>query len=801
MSQNEIKIKATLDQTQLEREAEQMTRTMEKMYERSYSSSNNIRQQQILNQNLGRIGLPQTGAAQGAFQNATATGDSKFRQEVQEQLKLIEKQREMVKRHSDEITRMRSEQDKAVKGSAQHLSLEEKITKQKENQVKLEMDLSQRQENLNKVFKQRQQSEQTTSGKITEGFANGGLRGGLKSGVEAIGGSEAALGLGVAGAAMYAIRQITNVAEAIVREVASVSRVTNTASGNAIAGSTGNYLSQVYGGRSVFETGNAGERARALGGAMKEEGRTRGFESFAAGDTGGMAVNPDMHMLGLGYGALNATFGGDNQRSRFLGRFSDSQMQKYNAMSTERMVRNYQENMESNKNQDPMKQLALSNYEGTHNRDLDVQRKLGLGDGAMYGSSGFMRNYINQGFTNEQGMGSMNNIIAAGGSTRMARDPSSSLQMGRQFDLTNSDSVMGKLSGNYGDPNKAKSATIEILAEGMRQGLNKSEFREEQRKFTEAAASFLARGYAGSDSDMERQAGMFGNGLNAKTGVGIQSASNAADIVAEVSAQGTGPEGALGFSSLLSSKTGKKLSDQSQQSLNTMDIKDVTAYNPRIISMAQEAGVTPQEIIDLKMDSVKNKLFRNKDVQALTEQAVSDRDLHFAGKSNAEIGELSKNDPIAKAVMEKLGKAQNSVANAYGISGNQNLLDSVTDALGHFGNPNYHMKDDARDFLSKQGGQNRLGDKTNAGIANDQGIVLDKTNSMLGDFNSMADVSKKMSGDMVNAMLKIQEITNSLKGLSGPEYEAELKKRVQNAGNIFSSAATKPGNQPQGGKH
>src|SRR6202012_5205941 len=101
----------------------------------------------------------------------------------------------------------------------------------------------------------------------------------------------------------------------------------------------------------------------------------------------------------------------------------------------------------------------------------------------FHGQGGFRERAINAGFMDTQAMGKSANILGAGGSTRMAQDSVIGLQAQRAYGITNSGSVLGKISSTLGDSESSKKAFVEMIAEGNRRGLDSSQFAEENRKF------------------------------------------------------------------------------------------------------------------------------------------------------------------------------------------------------------------------------------------------------------------------------------------------------------------------------
>ena len=132
------------------------------------------------------------------------------------------------------------------------------------------------------------------------------------------------------------------------------------------------------------------------------------------------------------------------------------------------------------------------------------------------------------GFSDELGMGAASSIIGAGGSTRAARGNAGfALQMGRQFDLTNAGQAIGAISGQLGGTQQSKDALIAIQAEGTRIGVNRSDMREENRKFVEMAANVINQSSATGSADVDQLVSTFSKFMSNTSMTGLQAGQNA----------------------------------------------------------------------------------------------------------------------------------------------------------------------------------------------------------------------------------------------------------------------------------
>lgn len=253
---------------------------------------------------------------------------------------------------------------------------------------------------------------------------------------------------------------------------------------------------------------------------------------------------------------------------------------------------------------------AIANrYLQGYQTDLGAQRQLGLSDdqlrGNAYGTSGgFYGNIENAGFTDQQGRAAASNIIGAGGSTRSARGNAlTSLQAERNLDVTNASQVLGKLSGSIGSDSGSKDAFIKILAEGTRTGLDASQYREENRKFIESAATIVNRSGASSSEGLDQIMSVVGRFFGGdKTTRGIEAGQNAYELYRGKSIEQSGPGGTMRAAGIIKNPILNKLDTFSRAALFNIPIDQLTTDNPLVQNLAENASrsgtpVSPEQII------------------------------------------------------------------------------------------------------------------------------------------------------------------------------------------------------------
>lgn len=397
------------------------------------------------------------------------------------------------------------------------------------------------------------------------------------------------------------------------------------AGGSAVANTVGKEYASVYNGNLPTELALTKEKAEAKRMADTQEKGERAKDkalTVAAATgviaTGGLALSGvgAIPAIGTAVGAGAAAFGTQRMRAKtvagltkdFFPEYSKQQTAEYESLIAQQNSEDFNKNYESKKKLNPTKVLAAEEYNQNAQRDVDFQRQMGLSNEEFRGRfesptgnavGGFKQKAFDAGFTSEQAMQSASNIQAAGGSTRASTGlATTALQAGRNLDLTNASSVIGKLSGSLGGSDTTKEAFVKILAEGTKVGLDGSEYRSENRRFIETAAEVISQSGTTSTAGVEQILGQFGRFFGDKTMAGQDAGKSAYEMYRQTSMAQTGPEGTMRAAGMLTDPTIAKLDTFSRASLFNMPIDQLTPDNPAIISMAKKAGVKPEELIE-----------------------------------------------------------------------------------------------------------------------------------------------------------------------------------------------------------
>lgn len=268
----------------------------------------------------------------------------------------------------------------------------------------------------------------------------------------------------------------------------------------------------------------------------------------------------------------------------------------------------------------PLKKMAAEYNAQNYQRNLGAQRGLGLSDKEFMGRSGFLQGNMapggNMQFTEDQVMQMQQSIMGAGGSARMGRQAGFGLQLQKNLDLTNAPQLLGTLSKTMGGASETKEASIRVITEAFKQGLNDSQLVDLLRSFTQVTGEYITRSGAKTQEDATRIAAQFGKGLQENTGVGMEAAKTAYDAYQGLSGQVGGPFSVMQRASMLSNPSMKRLAGMGVEGSRTFEALKKTKVLTQTHQAVQEAvyllnknlkpgetPVTAQDIMGIKESS------------------------------------------------------------------------------------------------------------------------------------------------------------------------------------------------------
>lgn len=721
--------------------------SLQKKLKEIYAPADAIRAQASLHKNLNNAGFGGivSNPGQDAFSKATQQSRRELDALIREQATGQERLGKMLAQRVDKLKELKKQQSDLVKDSERELALKEKIARIEENNIRLKDMYQSRASSVNNLLEAKMNANGTGIGGIVNAYRHGGgFSGAASQAMQQAGGPA-----GMIGGALGGIGGAMQVGGALYRDYTRIPMNTAQAQGGATANTVGRDLQNVYSGRTAFDSVFMGERQRALSKSMEayKGGRVAdilgtggmaagaigaGIGAFAGGPVGAGVIGG---VAAAGTGLYNIA---TNQRSRdaALSMFSDRYKGRYDATRAEDFSKDFRSTYEAEQNRDPIKKLAAGEFEQNMMRNLQAQRSMGLTNSQFTGDGGYLNRTTNAGFTHDQGIGMSGAIMGAGGSSRMARDSSFGLQMER-MGVTNAGSVLGSLSGSIQSPESTKRATIAIMSEAMQIGLDQSEFSEENRRFTAAAANIIARTGATGGEDQDRIAAMLGQFVGDKTNAGISAAGGAYESFQQRGSQLGGRRGTLRMVEAMKDPTLSKLGQNDLSELLGIRPEDMNENNAEVNSMARDAGVSAKDLIgsvnkvnragrfELPGQLEKVNTLKQKVKAKMASTGKSWQEL--AAEGDADIGKLQIEQRRTESEPYNRFKA------------NSGLGEELGGGADTFGPTSKEA------IAGLMGTASRREDKFIQGAAGDSEVVRKNFNDMSGEMDKAADAASKMT--------------------------------------------------------
>jgi hypothetical protein len=525
------------------------------------------------------------------------------------------------------------------------------------------------------------------------GGFNKGAAAFVKGGVEAV----KALGPVVAGIMATVIS-----GTAMASSYANAPISTEQAQGSAIQNVFGKQLGSLAQGNAIENTAFNPERIEATKMAQEK------FKTFGN--------------IPLSLSQLYHKAGGALGSERMANQFAAEKQQEYGE--------DFQKALEAKIAENPMKYEAAQRFQKNNQRDLGMQRQLGLNFNTYHGAGGYLESANTGGFNENQSIAMSQGIMGSGGSTRMGRETAGGLQLQSGMNLTNISSILGKISGQTGNAALAQQITEKMLEEAVARGFNKSEFTEEFRKFADITGTIVANNGAQSPQDAARLAQGFGRFVgDEKTPGALTGAQSAYEEFQNQSSATSGRGGALQYAMLMRNKGTGGLDPNTLGGLMEMKEGGLNPNDPLMKSAADTAGNTPQEMVKI-VGKIKRQLPAV--MAGVSQKAIDDYTDYFKEHNLDEATvDLSTIDPKIKATYKQLsligpkigeeGGTQKSLARMRGYRG---IEDTGAGAAGEPSNPIANMKRDitpgetiaAAKAAAKEGGTARPEDANERAI-------------------------------------------------------------------------------------
>lgn len=499
----------------------------------------------------------------------------------------------------------------------------------------------------------------------------------------------------------------------------------------------------------------AGGLAAGAGGIMAGAASGAALGSIVPGI--GTAVGGIAGGIGGAYMGLRAA-GGMEGMAQGLGAMGVPGLSSYfEARQGAQIAERFRAMEEAEKAQSPLKKLTTEFYQQRYRQDLGFQRSIGIGDEELRGEQGLIRRGAQAGFIDQDIMGAASNILAAGGSTRTARESAiTANQLSRNFDLTNASQVLGMVGGRLGGGTQSDNAVIRLLAEGTKLGLDKSEFVQENRQFVQAAASIAANAGVRSAEGFQQVGSQLGAFMTDPTTGGIRSATTAYQRFEQLSGEGSGPaREAMRINAMAQSNPGfqKLLSEDRMVAFDiaNMSMSEFTPDNPVVKSAMAQSGMSFEELKKSKTQAAVSGV----DMTGMLDKKMS-------GLQNI----LKENPKMTMQQLAQLPEFGSAVATArqVGVASGMSATDTTSLLAGMMNLPESQMADfqkEAAKAMGKADTTGRVGDITAAGDAAGLAAMSESVNKMTGEFKDAGEAASKMTSAFLEAMTRFQEAIRS----------------------------------------
>ncbi|MCC7443174.1 MAG: hypothetical protein IT285_16195 [Bdellovibrionales bacterium] len=788
----ELIIQAKLDSSEFDKSFERMNARLREAYGRSeMNEARTATSRRLAEHGMGGLLSPASRAEQERDAYSKRRELDHF---IREQTRHQEKSVASYRAQLDALKAMREQHEKIVAAGREDSALRQKIVDAEARARRDTEAYKTRDRAINAALEEKRAAFSAGPAGILQAYREEGMRGAMgQAGFGSFRG-----GMGTLGAAAGKIGSAMVLAGEAGRIYYSANRQAELAMGSATTGLAGRDVADVFGGRASRMQAYAPERARALQGALYEERGQRRMDTMVAGGLGLGAAGGALMAAGgaatggLGLVAAGAVAGGaalyklftdDVARNRLLGSLGPegNRFQKqYEAGRAREFASNMRSLLEAQEQQDPLKRMTLDDFYANYRGFLGSQRRMGLSDAQFYGTGGFMDRSMAAGFGRQEAMGAAEGVMGAGGSTRMARDSVLALRLMRNMDLSNAPGVLGKMSGTLGDSGQTRSATVAVIAEGMRLGLDRAEFAEEQRRFVAAAAEVVARSGAVTATGAAAVAGGLSPFLSQTTTAGMAAGRAAYEEVQGRTGQYSGPRGAMQAAGILRDPALAKLGLDQRASLAAMSEERLRAGGAEVESMAADAGLSLEEFqrraIGVKRGAVSLRGDTDQAVESLRQRlgargllgATADRIRQEAPDLWADVGRLQS----------RMSMEDPEAARRLGTLGGESM------ALG-LAQPARIAADRERMALAEariEGGPGgRVADIEAAAEARTQQATLGAFRDMREDIVRAAEGSRQLADNILAASMAITQALERARsgGLAGEDLGRFLQKQAE----------------------
>lgn len=731
--------------------------------------------------------MEQQGIAPGGF---SAQAEQNYRKAVKQDTRELEnfirtqtvnqgKLDKAIENRTKKLKDLKSEYQEIVKLGKEDLKMKEEISKFEASRSRLLSTRAAREQAIGNALEVRNSMQQSLRpqgmDRLINAYSHGGMGGMGRAGVRMLR-QNPGMAMAGLGNVLGGIGTATQMAVPVLRQEDTADRRMLSAQGQTVQGA--GYLARnVMNGRAEENFLYSQEQNRAMQNALEEMRRQRrtdlvkGIGSGMGIVGGGLSVAGGLASTGVGalpaigvglasagYGAYN--FIADEQlRNKTLGGMGfDSYQQRYESGLTQQMMSNFKQNLESEKQLNPFKRMGQQYYEQRGQGNLSMQRQLGLNDNDFYGNMGYLSDTFTSGFDQQQGMRTSQQIIASGGSTRMARNPEDALALNRDLNLTNAGQVMGRLSGTMGGRAESRNATIKVLAEAFNQGLDSSQFAEEQRKFTGAVSEMVYRSGTTDAGGAGAIANNFASFLTGRTGRAIQGAQGAYQAMQGITGEAGGIRGAIQAANIMNDESLGKMSFDQRMAFMNLSEEQINAGGAMVEEMARSAGLSVEEFKKKAVDVKRKGVGLRNSTDKLAETYRKQVGQGDNGGAKRTLGQLEA------ALMSE----DQSIFKGMGVAERE----SFTKAFAT-GQQDAGPTGDVEAKIGRDTG--RIGDVTQKARARADDIALEQFNRVKDDLRQAAQDASNMNSATMEALMGLANAIKNEGEESVKEFAESLK--------------------------
>lgn len=735
---------------------------------------------------------------------------------IKEQYRQAAQLNKAIDDRTKQMEKLRKMEKDALDDEKKKLEIAQKLKEVESQKQSLERQHQQQMGNLNTSLNQRQSMSGGAGApegwdRLATAYSRGGVGGAARAGYRMAGGAWG-VGLGALGVAGAALQYMDPVA----RSMAADKRNYTYAQGS-ITGGLG-HTGDIYGNKLASTMYYAPERQKALSTALEKMQRTQTLDNLspwggllgtaAAGAAGG-------RMIGAGIGAVGGAIGGmgvasvpaaiagsaagattgtlvggglgllkgaydiagdPRRRNAFLAQMgSETARKNLEGMQYSEMMSDFNSLTEAEKQKDPVKRMAEERYQATRERNLSVQRAMGISNSEFYGGGGLLSRGFRGGFAEEDTLGMANDISGAGGSTMSARyNNVFGNQLAKRMDLTNAGQVMGGISRQLGGNVETEAATIKVMSEAMKIGLDKSEFAAEQRKFAELTVGAIQQSGASSVAGAASAAASFTAFNAGKTMADLGGMGEAKGFFDSATSQTGNPRGAIFASKIMSDPGLRGLSFDTQKVLSETPEGRLTEDHPAVQQAVAEINAKLPQDQQVSAGDVVKKLKGVKGDSVIIRGGVEGQrkalqnkysELKAKGMSEDEINTELQAMPEFNKMLTGIG-TEDSGFNQMSNQGMRSF--GMKLVKGEVGASEY---DDAiRGKAAGTGSTGRVEDQSMEAVARQQEIVNNNFMTMKDAMGQAAETAKQMTEQALNMHMRLAEAIEKGKSLTPEEF-------------------------------